>query len=117
MHNKVIKKCTTKQSKIAQYALRRIENQNSFMYKIRSRLNVGKNCKRHFTDPSLGCAILRITPEKLMNDLETMGLYFEALCERDLIRIYAESIGAKLYHYPVTILKNNSHIILQNEKQ
>jgi hypothetical protein len=27
-----------------------------------------------------------------------MGLYFEALCERDL-KIYAESIGAKLYHY------------------
>lgn len=75
-----------------------IENQNSFMYKIRSRLNVGKNPKRHFVDPSLGCAILNITPEKLMNDVETMGLYFEALCERDL-KIYAESIDAKLYHY------------------
>lgn len=75
-----------------------IENQNSFMYKIRSRTNVGKNPKRHFTDPSLGCAILNITPEKLMNDLETFGFYFEALCERDL-RIYAESLDAKLYHY------------------
>ena len=39
------------------------------MYKIRSRLNVGKNPKRHFVDPSLGCAILNITPEKLINDL------------------------------------------------
>lgn len=75
-----------------------IENQKSFMYKIRSRANVGKNAKKHFVDPSLGCAILNITPEKLMNDLETFGLYFEALCERDL-RIYAESIGANLYHY------------------
>lgn len=75
-----------------------IENQKSFMYKIRSRSNVGKNAKRHFTDPSLGCAILNITPQKLINDLETFGLYFEALCERDL-RIYAENIGAKLYHY------------------
>ncbi len=75
-----------------------IKNQNSFMYKIRSRLNVGKIAKRHFVDPSLGCAILNITPDKLMNDLETFGLYFEALCERDL-RIYSESIGAKLYHY------------------
>ena len=75
-----------------------IENQKSFMYKIRSKSNVGKNFKRHFTDPSLGCAILNITPEKLINDLETFGLYFEALVERDL-RIYAESIGAKLYHY------------------
>jgi hypothetical protein len=68
------------------------------MYKIRSRQNVGKNPKRHFTDPSLGCAILNITPEKFMKDLETMGLYFEALCERDL-DIYAENIGAKLYYY------------------
>lgn len=75
-----------------------IENQNSFMYKIRSSANVGKNAKRHFTDPSLACAALNITPEKLMNDLNTFGFYFEALCERDL-RIYAESIDAHLYHY------------------
>ena len=75
-----------------------LENQNSFMYKIRSRANVGKNPKRHFTDPSLGCAALNITPDKLMNDLETFGFYFEALGERDL-RIYSENIGAKLYHY------------------
>ena len=68
------------------------------MYNIRSRANVGKIAKRHFTDPSLGCAVLNITPEKLMNDLETFGFYFEALCERDL-RIYAESLDAKLYHY------------------
>ena len=75
-----------------------IENQNSFMYKIRSRDNVSKNPKRHFTDPSLGCAVLNITPEKLMNDLETFGFYFEAMVERDL-RIYSECIGARLYHY------------------
>ena len=88
---------------VAQYLnvlerLHLIENQLPFVYKVRSRLNVGKNVKRHFVDPSLGCAILNITPEKLMNDLNTFGLYFEALCERDL-NIYAKSIGAKLYHY------------------
>ena len=33
-----------------------------------------------------------------MNDLETLGFMFEALCERDL-RIYAESFGGTLYHY------------------
>ena len=75
-----------------------IENQPSYMYKIRSKSNVGKKAKRHFTDPSLACAALNITPEKLMNDLNTFGFYFEALCERDL-RIYAESIDAKLFHY------------------
>lgn len=56
-----------------------IENQSSFMYKIRSRANVGKRPKRHFTDPSLGCAALNIITEKLMNDLDTFALYFEAL--------------------------------------
>lgn len=35
-----------------------IEDQTSFMYKIRSRANVGKTPKRHFSDPSIGCAML-----------------------------------------------------------
>ena len=89
-----------------------IENQKSFMYKIRSRLNVGKNPKRHLVDPSLGCAILNLTPEKLINDLETFGLYFEALCERDL-KIYAESLGAKLYHYRENDTKNKVDAIIE----
>jgi len=75
-----------------------IKNQPSFKYKIRSSANVGKIEKRHFVDTSLACAILNITPEKLMKDLNTFGFYFEALCERDL-RIYIESLGGNLYHY------------------
>ena len=75
-----------------------IENQNSFMYKVRSKSNVGKNPKRHLIDPSLGCAMLNISSEKLINDLNIFGLYFEALCERDL-RIYAETIEGSLFHY------------------
>ena len=39
-----------------------------------------------------------ITKICTMNDIETFGFYFEALCERDL-RIYGESLDAKLYHY------------------
>ncbi len=54
--------------------------------------------KRHFADPSLACALLKATPEKLLADLETLGFLFEALCERD-VKIYAESFGANLYHY------------------
>ena len=34
----------------------------------------------------------------LLNDLQTLGFLFEAMCERDL-NIYAQSFGAKLYHY------------------
>ncbi|MCD8067570.1 MAG: DUF4143 domain-containing protein [Lachnospiraceae bacterium] len=34
----------------------------------------------------------------MIGDLNTLSFLFEALCERDLC-IYAESFGAKLYHY------------------
>ncbi|MCC8059959.1 MAG: DUF4143 domain-containing protein [Clostridiales bacterium] len=75
-----------------------IENQEPFSSNIRSSVRVKQAAKRHFTDPSLACALLKATPEKLIGDLNTLGFLFEALCERDL-RIYAESFGAKLYHY------------------
>lgn len=75
-----------------------IDNQPPFATKIRSSVRVKQSEKRHFADPSLACALLKATPEKLINDLETLGFLFEALCERDL-KIYAESFGAKLYHY------------------
>lgn len=74
------------------------ENQLPFATKIRSALKVKQAEKRHFVDPSLTCALLSLTPERLMGDLETAGFLFEALCERDL-RIYADAVGGKLYHY------------------
>lgn len=75
-----------------------IENQEAYSINLRSKDVVGKSPKRHFTDPSLACASLGITKDKLMNDIRTFGFLFEALVERDL-RIYIESLGGKLYHY------------------
>ena len=75
-----------------------IENQPPFAAEVRSSVRVKQSAKRHFVDPSLACSLMKVTPESLMNDLETLGFLFEALCERDL-RIYAESFGGKLYHY------------------
>ncbi len=75
-----------------------IENQEAYSLNLRSKSVVGKSQKRHFTDPSLACAALDINPEKLMNDIKTFGLFFEALVERDL-RIYIEYLEGKLYHY------------------
>jgi predicted AAA+ superfamily ATPase len=75
-----------------------LDNLQPFSSNIRSSVRVKQAEKRHFCDPSLPCAILNATPEKLINDLETFGFLFEALCERDL-RIYAESFGANVYHY------------------
>lgn len=75
-----------------------LDNQPPFATKIRSSVRVKQAEKRHFSDPSLACALLKATSEKLLGDLETLGFLFEAMCERDL-RIYAESFGANLYHY------------------
>lgn len=74
------------------------DNQPPFASNIRSSVRLKQSEKRHFSDPSLACALLKATPEKLINDLKTLGFLFEALCERDL-RIYAESFNSELYHY------------------
>ena len=75
-----------------------IDNQRPFAANIRSSVRVKQAEKRHFCDPSIACALLKATPHMLINDLQTLGFLFEALCERDL-KIYAESFGASLYHY------------------
>ncbi len=74
------------------------ENQNAYNENYRSPARIGKSSKRHFTDPSLACACLDLTKDKLINDLKTFGFMFEALVERDL-RIYMEYLGGKLYHF------------------
>ena len=39
-----------------------------------------------------------IGPNDLLNDLSTMGLFFETLCVRDL-RVYAEANDGNVFHY------------------
>lgn len=75
-----------------------LDNQPPFSTGARSSVRVKQAVKRHFSDPSLVCSLLKLTPASLLGDLETLGFLFEALCERDL-KIYAESFGGALYHY------------------
>lgn len=75
-----------------------LDNMQPFSSKIRSSVRIKQAEKRNFCDPSLACALLNITPSMLINDLETLGFLFESLCERDL-KIYADSLGAHVYHY------------------
>mgnify|MGYP002761905514 FL=1 len=74
------------------------DNQKPFEAKLRSSIRIKQAEKRHLSDPSLAAALLNATPEMLLNDLNTLGFLFEALCERDL-KIYAESFDVELYHY------------------
>lgn len=37
-------------------------------------------------------------PADLLNDLNTMEFFFEAMCVRDL-RVFREALNGKVYHY------------------
>lgn len=90
-----------------------LENTKPYSTKIRSSLRVKQSEKRHFVDPSLAVAILKLNKEKLLGDLEYLGFLFEALVERDLL-IYSEANGLNMYHYQDY---NNDEIdaIIENE--
>lgn len=75
-----------------------IEDSLAWNPNLRSRTAVRTSDTRYFTDPSIATAALGLGPEDLLNDLKTFGLLFETLCVRDL-RVYAEAIGGKVYHY------------------
>ena len=57
-----------------------------------------KTPKRYFADPALAVAALAASPPVVERDLEMMGLLFESMAVRDL-RVYAQSLGARLYYY------------------
>ena len=75
-----------------------IVNQEAYSINYRSKERLGKSPKRHLVDPSLACASLNLTVDKMINDLKTFGFLFESLVERDL-RIYIEYLGGHLYHF------------------
>ncbi len=73
-------------------------NQKPYSPSLRSSLRVKIAEKRHFADPAMAAALLGITQQKLMKDLNTFGFLFESLVEHDL-RVYAESFEGELFHY------------------
>lgn len=75
-----------------------IEDIPPFSSSLRSSLRIKQSSKRHFVDPSLPCALLSLSKEKLLTELDFVGFLFESLVERDLFS-YADAFNAKLYHY------------------
>ena len=65
---------------------------------LRSRATLRRAPVRHFVDPSLAVAALRAAPERLIADLEFLGLLFESLVVRDL-RVHAQAADAQVFHY------------------
>lgn len=88
---------------VSQYlnVLRRIfvvEDLPAWTPSLRSKTTIRTSAKRHFVDPSIATAVLRINNKMLLNDFETFGLLFESICIRDL-RVYAQALDGEIYHY------------------
>jgi predicted AAA+ superfamily ATPase len=82
-------------------ALRRIfviEDMPAWSPSLRSKTAIRTSPKRHFVDPSIATAVMRIQPAAILQDFEYFGFLFEALCARDL-RIYAQRNDGDVFHY------------------
>lgn len=75
-----------------------IEDMHAWNPNLRSKTAIRTSDTRYYVDPSVATAALGLGPQDLINDLETMGLFFETLCVRDL-RVYADALDGEVYHY------------------
>ena len=75
-----------------------IEDMPAWNPNLRSKTAIRTSDTRYFTDPSIATESLGLGPNDLVKDLNTMGLFFETMCVRDL-RVYAESLDGEVYHY------------------
>ncbi len=75
-----------------------IEDSPAWNPNLRSKAAIRTSDTRYFTDPSIGAAALGLGPKDMLRDIETMGLFFENLCIRDL-RVYAEAMDGQVFHY------------------
>lgn len=75
-----------------------IEDMEAWNPNIRSKTSIRSTPTRHFVDTSIACRALRIGPEDLLNDIDSMGLFFEDMAVRDL-RVYASVLNGEVRHY------------------
>lgn len=75
-----------------------LEQQPAWAAHLRSKVRQRVSPKWQFVDPSLAAVLLGASDERLLADLKTLGLVFEALVIRDL-RIYAAANRASVFHY------------------
>lgn len=65
---------------------------------LRSRAVLRTTPRIHLSDPSLSAAALGAGPQRLLADLNCLGLLFESLVVRDT-RVYADPLDASVHHY------------------
>lgn len=75
-----------------------IEDMEAWNPNIRSKTSIRSTPTRHFVDTSIACLSLNVTPEDLLRDLNSFGLFFEDMAVRDL-RVYTGTLGGEVRHY------------------
>ncbi len=75
-----------------------LENSPAWNPNLRSKTAIRTSDTHYFSDPSIGIAALGLGPNDLINDVQTLGLFFETMCVRDL-RVYADALDGTVYHY------------------
>lgn len=74
------------------------EAQRPWTPAVRSRARVRTSPKFHLADPALAAAALGAGPERLRNDLQTVGVLFESAVVHDLM-VFAAALGGEVTHY------------------
>ena len=75
-----------------------IEDMEAWNPNIRSKTSIVSTPTRHFVDTSIACQSLSISPNDLLNDIKSFGLFFEDFAVRDL-RVYASVLDGDIRHY------------------
>lgn len=75
-----------------------IEDIDAWNPNLRSKTVVRTTSTRHFVDTSIACCSLGITPDSLMKDLNSFGMFFEDMAVRDL-KIYSSTLDGSIMHY------------------
>lgn len=75
-----------------------IDNMPAWNPSIRSKTAIQSSDTLHFADTSVAISALGLSPNRLLNDLNTFGLIFEDFCVHEL-RCYAEPLNGKVSHY------------------
>lgn len=75
-----------------------IEDIDAWNPNIRSKTSIRTSPKKSFVDPSLAVAALGCSVKELMLDINTFGLLFENLVNRDL-SVYTKKIGGNIKHF------------------
>ncbi len=75
-----------------------IEDIDAWTPNLRSKIAIRTTPTRHFVDTFIACRSLYISPNDLLKDVKTFGLFFEDMAIRDL-KIYADTLNGVVKHY------------------